>query len=64
MDQSNFGAKINYSEIGGHVLTLFFDTCQERCFDEGEVADLKETKRCTGSESADGVRPMGPKNIL
>ena len=31
---------------------------------EGKVADLEETKRCTGLESADGVHPMGQKNKL
>ena len=25
---NSFGKKINYSKIGGHVLTPFFDTCQ------------------------------------
>jgi len=31
---------------------------KEGDFNEGKVADLKETKRYTGLESADGVRPM------
>ena len=32
---------------------------KEDDFCEGKVANLEETKRCTGLESADGVRPMG-----
>ena len=27
-------------------------------FCEGKVSDLEETKKCTGLESADGIRPM------
>ena len=34
---------------------------KEGDFYEGKVADLKETKRCTELESADGVRPMGQR---
>ena len=42
------------------MLTPFFLTrVKEGDFCEGKVADLEETKRCTGLESADGVRPMG-----
>ena len=37
------------------VLTPFFDTCERRWYCEGKVADLEETKRCTGSGPADGV---------
>ena len=33
-------------------------------FCEEEMADLEETKSCTVLESADGVRPMGQKNML
>ena len=34
------------------------DSCEEK------MADLEETKRYTGLESADGARPMGQRNIL
>jgi hypothetical protein len=37
---------------------------KEGDFYEEEVADLEETKSCTVLESADGVRPMGQKNML
>ena len=37
---------------------------QEGDFCEEEVADLEETKSCTVLESADGVCPMGQKNML
>ena len=37
---------------------------KEGDFCEGKVADLEETKRCIGLESADGSRPMGQKNML
>ena len=37
---------------------------KEGDFNEGKVADLKETKRCTGLESADGARPMDQRNML
>ena len=33
-------------------------------FYEEKVTDLEEIKRCTVLESADGVRPMGQKNML
>ena len=46
------------------MLTPFFDTVGKGDFDEEKMADLEETKRCTGLESADGVRPMDQKNIL
>ena len=39
---------------GGHVLTPFFDTCQERWFIEERIADPKGN-RCKRLESADGV---------
>ena len=38
------------------MLTPFFDECQGS---EGKIADLKETKRCTGSRLADEAQPMG-----
>ena len=43
------------------MLTPFFDMCQEKWCCEGKVTDLKETKTCTGSESADGVAAHGSK---
>ena len=42
----------------------FLTRVKEGDFCEGKVADLEETKRCTGLESADGVRPIGQKNML
>ena len=42
----------------GHMLTQFFDTCLGRWFGKRNVADLKKAKRCIGSESAEGVRPI------
>ena len=42
------------------MLAPFFDTCQGRRCYEGKVADLKETKTCTGSGPADGVMTDGP----
>ena len=47
--------QIDYSETGGYVLTQFFDMCQGRWCCEEKVADLKETKTCTGSGPADGA---------
>jgi hypothetical protein len=35
--------------------------CQGKWCCEGKVTDLKETKTCTGSESADGVAAHGSK---
>ena len=49
---------------GACVDTVFLTRVKEGDFCEGKVADLEETKRCTGLESADGVRPMGQRNIL
>ena len=46
------------------MLTLFLTRVKEGDFCEGKVADLKETKRCTGLESADGVCPMEQRNML
>ena len=47
------------------MLTPFFFTrVKKGDFCEENVADLEETKRCKGLESADGVRPMGQRNIL
>ena len=40
------------------LLTPFFYTCQGRWYWRRGVADLKETKGCTGLESADGARLM------
>ena len=47
-----------------YLLTLFFDTCQERWFLWREGDRLEEIKRYTGLESADGVRPMDQENML
>ena len=78
--QCNFpitGSKIKYlicryiyCRLKGIIVTRkgFLKECHERLVDtdfcEVKVADLEETKRCTGLESADGVRPMGQKNML
>jgi hypothetical protein len=43
----------------GHVLTPFFDTCQGKWYCEGKIADLEETKTCTGSGAADRVAADG-----
>ena len=40
------------------VDTVFLTRVNEGDFCEGKVADLEEAKRCTGLESADGVRSM------
>ena len=42
----------------------FLARVKEGNFCEGDVADLEETRRWTGSESADGVRPMDQGNML
>ena len=55
---------VSMNKIVYTLLTPFFDTCQERRFYEWEVADLKETKRCTGSESGDGAKPMDQKKYF
>ena len=41
--------------------TVFLIRVKEGDFNEGKVADLKKTKRCTGSGSADEAKPMGQK---
>ena len=46
------------------VDTVFWHVSRKVIFCEEKVADLEETKRCTVLESADGVCPMGQKNIL
>ena len=42
------------------VDTVFLTRVKECDFCEGKVADLEETKRCTGLESADGSPSDGP----
>ena len=42
------------------MLTPFLTRVKECDFCEGKVADLEETKRCTGLESADGSPSDGP----
>jgi hypothetical protein len=37
---------------------------KEGDFDKEKVADLKETKKWTRLESADGARPMDQRNML
>ena len=44
--------------------TQLLTRVKEVDFCEGKVADLEETKRFTGLESADGVRPVGQRNML
>ena len=44
LSRSKFGAKIYYSEIGGHVSTPFLTLVKEGDGVKEEVADLKETK--------------------
>ena len=46
------------------VDTVFLTRVKEGDFCEGKVADLEETKRCTGLESADGVHPMCQRNMF
>jgi len=55
--------QINYSETGGMCWHCFLTRDKEGDFCEGNVADLKESKRCIGSGSADWVQPMGQRNI-
>ena len=45
------------------VDTVFLTRIKEGDFCEKKVADLKETKRYTVLESADGVRPMDQRNM-
>ena len=42
------------------MLTLFLTRVKKGDFCEGKVADLEETKRCIGLESADGSPSAGP----
>ena len=53
-----------FQNWGACVDTVFLTRVKEGDFCEGKVADLEETKRCTGLESTDGVRPMGQRNML
>ena len=46
------------------MLTPFLTRVKEGDFNVRKVADLEETKRCIGLESADGVCPMGQRNML
>ena len=46
---------------GACVDTIFLTCVKEGDFNEEKVADLKETKRCTGSGSADDAEPTGQK---
>ena len=59
-----FQNKINYSETGGMCWHRFLTRVMEGDFDKKKVADLKETKRWTGLESADRACPMDQKNML
>ena len=53
-----------FQNWGACVDTVFMIRVKEGDFCEGKMADLEETKRCTGLESADGVRLMGQRNML
>jgi len=46
------------------VLTPFLIRVKGGDLCEGNMADLKETKRYTDLESADGVHPMDQENML
>ena len=61
----------SHSELGirkseRNLLTYFLShvSRKESDFREGKVIDLEKIKRCIGLESADGVRPMGQRNML
>ena len=55
----NFGVTDRLLRNWGACVDTIFLTCvKEGDFNEGKVADLKETKRCTRLKSTDGVRPM------
>ena len=58
----NFGVTDRLLRNWGACVDTIFLTCvKEGDFNEGKVADLKETKRCTGSGSADEAEPTGQK---
>ena len=46
------------------VDTVFLTRVKEGDFCEGKVADLEETKRCTGLESADGPEGYAVKTHI
>jgi hypothetical protein len=64
MDRNNFGATNKLlRNWGACVDTVFLTRVKKSDIVKEKVADLEETKRCTGSGPADGVGPMGQKNI-
>ena len=64
MDRNNFGATNKLlRNWGACVDTVFLTRVKKGDIVKEKVADLEETKRCTGSGSADWMQPMGKRNI-
>ena len=55
----------NHDTLASPIVdTIFLTRVKEGDFNEGKVTDLKETKRYTGLESADGARPMDQRTMF